>query len=126
MLPTTIPSSWTQNLGLPSRLFPGMFGSTFDGVELYEQDDAFVLTVDMPGFERDEISVAWDDGRLNVSAEHVDEAHERRKTYHRTFRLPKEIDVDEISASYRNGVLEVTLPIPVSATPKGAQIEVEG
>lgn len=51
MLPTTTPSSWTQSLDLPSRLFPGgLFGGAFDGVELYEEDEAFVLTVEMPGF----------------------------------------------------------------------------
>lgn len=126
MLPVTTPSSWTQSLDIPSRLFPGIFGDTYDGVDLYEEDDAFKLTVDMPGFERDEITVAWNDGRLNVAAEHVDEAHGRKKTYHRSFRLPKEIEVDEITASYRNGVLEVTLPIPADAVSKGTQIEVEG
>ncbi|WP_435194764.1 Hsp20/alpha crystallin family protein [Natronomonas sp. EA1] len=121
------PSSWTQGLDLPSRLFPtGLFERAFEGVELYEEDDAFVLTVDMPGFEREEISVTWDDGQLNVAAEHVDDAHDRKKTYHRSFRLPKDIEESEITASYRNGVLEVTLPIPADAPPKGTRIEVEG
>lgn len=125
MLPVTTPSSWTQSRDLPSRLFTGAFGDAVDGVELYEQDDAFVLTVDMPGFEIEEIDVAWDDGRLNIAAEHVDEAYDRKKTYHRSFRLPKDIEVDEIGAAYRNGVLEVTLPIPDDAVSKGKRIEIE-
>lgn len=126
MQPVTTPSSWTQSLDFPSRLVPEAFGSAFEGVDLYEGDDAFVLTIDMPGFERDEITITWDDGRLNIAAEHVDEAHDRKKIYHRSFRLTKDVGVEEISASYRNGVLEVTLPLPADAVSTGTQIEVEG
>jgi HSP20 family protein len=98
----------------------------FDGVELYEEDDTFVLTVDMPGFEPEEVSVAWNDGQLNIAAEHVDEAHNRKRTYHRSFRLPKDIDADEITAAYRNGVLEVRLPILAGSVASGTPIEIEG
>jgi HSP20 family protein len=80
----------------------------------------------MPGFEREEIDLAWHDGRLNVAAEHVDEARNRRQTFHRAFRLPKQVDADAITARYRNGVLEVTLPTPEGATTRGTTIPVEG
>ncbi|WP_207586994.1 Hsp20/alpha crystallin family protein [Halomontanus rarus] len=120
-LPTSPANSWTQRLDLPSRLF-GTEGTDF---ELYEEDGEFVLTVDMPGFEREEIDVRWTDGRLNVAAEHVSEERGRKKTYHRSFRVPKEIDHEEIAAHYRNGVLEVTLPMVEDATPTGYEIEVE-
>jgi HSP20 family protein len=103
-----------------------MFSDAFEGVELYEEADAFVLTVDMPGFERDEISVTWNEGQLDIAAEHVDEEHGRKKTYHRSFRLPKDIEVDEIGATYRNGVLEVTLPTLTDAVATGTPIEVKG
>ncbi|OAQ51184.1 molecular chaperone Hsp20 [Natrinema mahii] len=74
-----------QGLDLPSQLF-GDVGGTDD--ELYEADDEFVLTMDMPGFETDEIELAWDDGVLNVAAEHTDENRGRKKTDHRRFRSP--------------------------------------
>ena len=51
-LPTTAPSSWTQDLGLPSRLFE--FGG--NDYELYEDGEAFVLSVEMPGFDLEEAS----------------------------------------------------------------------
>jgi HSP20 family protein len=51
-LPTNPVSSWTQSTDLPSRLFSG-FGS--DDYELFEEDGEFVLTVEMPGFEPEEI-----------------------------------------------------------------------
>jgi len=56
--------SWMQSLDLPSRLFGNEFGGDY---ELYEEDGEFVLTIDMPGFEPEEIDVAWDDGLLNVA-----------------------------------------------------------
>jgi HSP20 family protein len=115
-------STWTRGIDLPSRLFSG-FGS--DDYELYEEDDEFVLTVEMPGFEPEEIDVNWHEGRLNISAEHVDEAAGRERTYHRSFRMPKEIDPEEIGARYRNGVLEVRLPVLDGATRRGHSIEVE-
>lgn len=121
-LPTTPSNSWTQSLDFPSRLF------SWDRTdyELYEEDGEFVLTIEMPGFERDEIDVSWHDGRLNIAAEHSDETRGRKKTYHRSFRMPKEVDVDEIAAQYRNGVLELTLPVPDDAVQHGQTIEVEG
>ena len=66
------------------------------------------------------------DGRLNVAAEHEEESPGRVKTYHRTSRVPTEIEPDEIDARYRNGVLEVRLSILGGATARGHTIEVQG
>ncbi len=123
MLPTTRSptDTWTQSLDFPSRLF----GTGFDDYELYEEDDQYVLNVDMPGFDLDDVHVSWDEGRLFLWAEHDDDTHGRRKSYRRTFRLPKEIEPDEITAHYRNGVLEVRLPI-LDARIRGTEIEVQG
>ena len=123
MLPTTTSPSdtWMQSLGFPSRLF----GTGADDYELYEEDDAYVLNVDMPGFDLEDVHVSWDEGRLFIWAQHIDDEHGRRKSYRRTFRLPKEIEPDDIEARYRNGVLEVHLPI-VDARVRGTEIDVSG
>lgn len=121
-LPTSPVSSWTQSLDLPSRLF----GQGSTDVELYEDDGEFVLTVELPGFDRDEIEVSWYEGRLNISAEHEDSDRGQKRTYHRSFRMPKAIEDDEITARYENGVLEVRLPAAEGATTRGKTIEIEG
>ena len=121
-LPTTPASSWMQDFDLPSQVF----GIGTDDYELYEEDDEFVLSIEMPGFEREEIDVNFYEGRLHVAAESENESRGQKKTYHRTFRLPKEIEPDEITARYRNGVLEVRLPILTGAVHRGHTIEVEG
>jgi HSP20 family protein len=120
-LPTSPTSSWLQSTGFPNRLFET--GS--NDYELYEEDDEFVLSVEMPGFDPEEIEVSWDDGVLNIAGEHENEARGERKTYHRRFRFPKTIDDDEIGAQYNNGILEVWLPVATGATTRGKQIEIQ-
>jgi HSP20 family protein len=103
-------------------------GGSFGGndYELYEEDGEFVLSVEMPGFEPEEIDVTWQEGVLNVAAEHTDDERGRRRTYHRRFRFPRAVDDDEIRANYRNGVLEVALPAIEDTAVEGKQIPVEG
>ncbi|MFB6303455.1 MAG: Hsp20/alpha crystallin family protein [Haloferacaceae archaeon] len=122
-LPTSPGSSWMQGLDFPVRVFGDAGGTDY---ELYEEDDEFVLSIDMPGFERDEITASWDDGTLNVAAEHVDEDRGKKKTYHRRFRFPRAVDEDAIAATYTNGVLEVTLPLEEGTTAHGRTIPIEG
>lgn len=116
---TTAPATaWMNSV---DEMTDRLFGR--DDYELYEDDGEFTLTVELPGFERDDIDVRWRDGQLNVAAEREGPG-DRAKTYHRSFRFPREIDEDGISAEYRNGVLEVTLP--VASTPvSGTEIEIE-
>jgi len=108
---------------IPSRLFEPWSRSEY---ELYEEDDAFVLTIEMPGFETEDLTVSWDKGVLNIAGEHVDETRGHQRTYHRRFRFPKDIDEEGIEAEYNNGVLEVYLPIPEAALVSGIEIEVKG
>lgn len=118
-LPSTPATSWMQGLDLPSQLFE----TGREDYELYEEDDEFVLSVEMPGFDPSDISVTWHDGVLNVAAAHEDEKRTRKQTYHRQFRFPKTIE--DISAVYRNGVLEVRLPVLDQATAHGTEIPIE-
>lgn len=100
-------------------------GAGRDGYDLYEEDDRYLLAIEIPGFDREEIDVAWGDGVLNVVAEHEDEERGRRRSYRRRFRIPKTVDDVEITARYVNGVLEVRLPVPEGTT-QGREIEVRG
>ena len=125
MLEPPTPSTWRQDLGLPSRLFGEGFHGSSD-YELYQEDGGFVLSIDLPGFGREDIDLTWEEGVLNVAAERVDEDRGRKRTYHRRFRFPKDVDTDAISATYTNGILEVTLPIQESIELRGEQIPIEG
>ncbi|WP_123536361.1 Hsp20/alpha crystallin family protein [Halosimplex salinum] len=120
-LPDRPVNSWFQGMDLPSRLFE----TGRSDYELYEEDGEFVLSVELPGFDPADIDVTWHEGVLNVAAEHEDESRGQRKTYHRRFRFPKDVDDGEIAAEYTNGILEVRLPIFEGATARGTTIDVE-
>jgi len=89
-------------------------------IDLAEHDDEFVASVDLPGFERDEVEVRVTDHTLRIEAEHEESAAESEENYlrrerrhesaSRSIRLPDEVDTDAVSASMNNGVLTVTLP----------------
>jgi HSP20 family protein len=102
-----------------------LFESSRNDYELYEEDDEFVLSVELPGFDPAEITVSWDDGVLNIAAEREDQQRGERRTYHRRFRFPKTVDDEDISARYTNGILKVRLPVMAEATAQGTEIEIQ-
>lgn len=91
-------------------------------VELYRTDDAYEVCLDMPGYDAAEIDVRWHDSRLHVAAEH----HEDGEThvYNRHLSLPHRVDPNGVTASYRDGVLEVRLPVVEGEESPGTSIDV--
>lgn len=89
-------------------------------MDLVERDDEYVVTVDLPGFERDDIEVTMVEDRLHVDAERDEETDEedenyirrerRHRSVSRSIRLPDDIDAEGIGAKAKNGVLTVTIP----------------
>lgn len=114
-------SSWLSRTGTPSRLF----GTGSNDYELYERDGEFVLSVELPGFDPDDIEVGWREGRLTIAAERTDARRDETRTYRRSFRMPKTIDDDNIRARYETGVLDVYLPSIEEPTVRGKEIPIE-
>ena len=94
-------------------------------VELYRDDGAYTVIVDLPDFEREDVDVRWHDGRLHVEAEHVTTEEGRTRVFHRHLGLPKRIDVEGIGATFEDGVLEVHLPIAGDDRSHGTTVDVE-
>lgn len=78
----------------------------------------------MPGFEKEDITVTWNDGGLNIAAETFDEKKDRKRTYHRKFRLPKDVQEEEIEAHYDKGILEVHIPIEEGSSLRGREVPI--
>jgi HSP20 family protein len=103
-------------------------------VDVAETDDEVTVTADLPGFEKDDIDISVREGRLTIRAEREEATETEEETYHRrervhrevsrTLRLPADVQEEEASATYQNGVLTVTLP-KVQAGPEGHSIDVE-
>jgi len=87
--------------------------------DIYETQDSFIVQLDMPGVEKESITLSVDTQTLLVrSAETISEKKNGVflvneigwKKYEREFRLGRGIKLDEIRAEYRDGVLYITLP----------------
>ncbi|MFB6266625.1 MAG: Hsp20/alpha crystallin family protein [Halodesulfurarchaeum sp.] len=120
-LPTEPDDSQRSGTRQPSRIF----GGRSTDYDLYEKDGEFVLSIEMPGFEVDDIQVGWDEGLLTVAAHRSAEEQKRQRTYRRQFRMPREVDEDEIRARYQNGILDVYLPTMEGPEVSGTEIPIE-
>ena len=101
---------------------PAVTGGQTVSMDVAEHDDEYVVTVDLPGYEKEDIELSISNRTLRVSADHeerTDESDEagtylRQERSHqsvtRTITLPEEVNEDETSAAYNNGVLTVTVP----------------
>jgi HSP20 family protein len=98
----------------------GIDGYDFDtdsNLTLERTDDGYVVLADLPGFEKEEIDLRFDDGILSISASHevsgegMGAHYSRSRRVSDSIRVPGDILVEDIDATYRNGVLEVHLPV---------------
>ncbi|MEO5376988.1 MAG: Hsp20/alpha crystallin family protein [Magnetococcus sp. DMHC-6] len=103
-------------------------------VDIREDVNQIVLKADVPGMDQKNISVNVDNGYLTISGERKFEDEARRENYHRierayghfsrSFQLPNSTDTNNISATYKNGVLEITLPKREEAKPRAIKVHV--
>jgi HSP20 family protein len=101
-------------------------------LDVWETDNEIVYALDLPGIPEDKISVELDDGALTISGERdraQEESQERfyrfeRRfgTFSRTFGVPQGVTESDVSADYKNGVLEVHVKKPEQPKPKRIQV----
>ena len=110
--------------------FDRLFGDLADGrgrawipaVDIVRDDGNLVLRADVPGITPDEVKIEVEDDILTISGEHEETTEEKDKEYVRRERrygsftrsmaLPAGVDPKAIKAETRNGVVEVTIPLP--------------
>jgi HSP20 family protein len=101
-------------------------------MDLMETDDALVLKADLPGLERDDVSIEVKDNVLTVAGERKAEHSEKADGFYRVERafgsfarsltLPDGIDAEQVAASFDRGVLEVRIPKPAERKPHRVEI----
>lgn len=103
-------------------------------VDITENKDAFLITAELPGINKDDVKVHVHDGVLTIEGERRDEHTEEDDRRHRverfyghfarSFTLPEHVDHENIKANYRDGVLELTLAKQEKAKPRAIEVEV--
>lgn len=88
-------------------------------MDIHEESDRFVITADLPGLQADDIEILVEHDRLTIKGERKIERRVEDKdlgrferhqgSFQRSFKLPENADLDHVSASNRDGVLEVTI-----------------
>lgn len=96
-------------------------------IDVAEADGRYVVTVELPGCSKDDITVELEDGVLTLKGEKRDEREEKKEKRHyverrygsfaRAFRLPGDAG-DEASAHFKDGVLTVEIPKSERAKPR--------
>ena len=109
-------------------LFPGMAPAA----DVYETKDEFVIELEVPGYEEKQLGIEVFDHTLTVRGERDVVTEESEKTYRlherlekefeRTFVLPQATDVENVKATFAQGVLEVHAPKAKTAGPKKVAI----
>ena len=104
--------------------------------DIRDAGDKFILEAELPGFEKEDIKLDLKDGILTISAEHNENSdqkdekgnyirRERRYgSFSRSFDVTG-IDENGITAAYKNGVLELSLPKAVPVVPEAKRISIE-
>ncbi len=101
-------------------------------IDIFESDDAFVATADLPGLKKDDIDISIEDNVLTVSGERQFEESKDSGTFRRversygsfrrSFTLPRGVNSAKVKAKFEDGVL--TLDIPKSEVAKSRKITV--
>lgn len=104
-------------------------------VDVFEKDHRLFTRFDLPGVKKENIKVEVADGQLVVSGTRANEAEEKKENvyrieresgaFFRTFPLPEGATFDDVKATFENGVLEVSVPLPVRNEPKVRTVEIE-
>lgn len=104
-------------------------------LDLYEDKDNFVLKAELPGMRKEDIEISLHEGVLTLSGERKEEKKEegadtyRSERYfgrfHRTITLPSPVNGDKVAASYKDGMLTVTLPKTEETKPKQIPVNVK-
>lgn len=105
-------------------------------VDLRETDKEFIVEAAIPGLEKDDIDIDVTKDHITLCGERKVEEEKPEETYHVrqrrygsfrvSYSLPAEVKPDEVKATYKHGVLEVTMPKAEVTTAHKVKVEVEG
>ena len=113
--------------------FPGFSAPSFSpDVDVLETKSDYVITMNLPGMTEKDVDISLKEGILTIASQKREEKEEkgedenpvflirerREMQFSRCFKLPRDTNREAISASFKNGVLEVKIPRREAEQPK--------
>lgn len=102
--------------------------------DVMETEKDFVIKVEVPEVKKEDIKVLLENGVLSVKGERKMEKEEKEKKFHRVeryygqftraFRMPDNVDEKNVSASFKDGILNISIQKKEKALPKGQEIKI--
>jgi HSP20 family protein len=109
-------------------------GTWAPAVDIFEREGQIVLKAELPGVDPKDVQIHVENNVLTLSGERKFDNEVKKESYHRversygaftrSFHLPNTVDVGNIKADYKDGVLNVALPKREEAKPKQITINV--
>lgn len=103
-------------------------------MDVHEQKECFIITAELPGMKKEDITLSVHDGSLSISGERKSETKREDSEvcraerffgrFQRTLTLPAPVAADKAKAQYKDGILTVTLPKTEEAKPKQIEVSV--
>ena len=122
-------------LGFPALTGEPLTSNQTVAGELSEDEDNYYATLEVPGVDKNELSINIQENILTIAGEKKNQQEEQNKKYHytdisygkfqRRFKLPVGIDTKKTQADYQNGVLQITVPKAESSKPREIKIEIK-
>ena len=126
---------WRSPFRSPTFDLMPTFWATAPAVDFTDTEKAYQLTAELPGVDEKNVEVKVANGVLTIKGEKNEEREEKKKDYYlcernfgsfeRSFQVPDGVDSDKIEASFKQGVLTVTLPKKQEAQKATKRIDVK-
>jgi HSP20 family protein len=104
-------------------------------IDVLERDNRLITRVDLPGTKKEDVTVQVTDGHLELSGERRQEKEEKADDFYRTERqygrfyravpLPEGVKLEDVKATFADGVLEVSVPLPAKPEATARKVEIE-
>jgi len=104
-------------------------------VDIAETDNEFKIKAEIPEVKKEDVKVVADNGVLTISGERKEEKEEKGKKFHRierhygsfmrSFTLPDNVDEAKVKASFKDGMLTLSLPKTEESKPKAIEVKIE-
>jgi HSP20 family protein len=104
-------------------------------IDVFERDNRLVTKVDLPGLKKDDVTVEVTEGHLAISGERKSETEEKKDnvyrcersygSFYRAVPLPDGAKLEDVKATFADGVLEVSVPLPAKAEAKPRTVKIE-